>query len=107
MKPIDYRNESFVQVQARVEGLRAAVYGAWRTHGPCTTKELAARSGLELLTIRPRTTELYQLGYVVLVESEHTAEGTYRAATSSEIFEHFQREQSAVRQPQGLLPLGA
>jgi hypothetical protein len=85
MKPIDFRNETFAQVQERVVGARAVVLAAFQKHGPCTTKQLAELSGLSLLTLRPRTTELVELGLVVLAEAQaEKGEGTYRAATHSE-----------------------
>jgi sugar-specific transcriptional regulator TrmB len=80
MKPIDYRNETWVGVQQRVEGLRREVYLALDRLGPATTRALADRSGIDLLTLRPRVTELYQLGLVELANPERGGgEGVYRA----------------------------
>lgn len=94
MKPIDFRNETFVQVQERVVGARAAVLAAFQQHGPCTTKQLADLSGLSLLTLRPRTTELVELGLVMLAEAQaEKGEGTYRAATHSEAILFFNTAQ--------------
>ena len=64
MTPVDIRNETWESLQARVTGLRLAVLDAWRLHGPGTTRDIAARSDMDLLTFRPRTTELVELGLV-------------------------------------------
>lgn len=101
MKPVDFRNETFDQVRGRVEGQRAAVLGAWAMHGPCTTRELAEKTGLSILTLRPRTTELVELGFVRLAESQLVkGEGTYRAATPAEAAATFRAAQVAVLNPQ-------
>lgn len=80
MKTIDYRNESWAAVQFRVVGLRLDVWRALLRHGPCTTRELAERSGLDLLTVRPRVTELCQLDFAQIDNPEAPGhEGVYRA----------------------------
>lgn len=80
MKPIDFRNETWDQIQGRLEGLRRQVYRALDEAGPCTTRELAARSGIDLLNVRPRVTELVTLGLVELANPEPGGgEGIYRA----------------------------
>lgn len=96
MTPLDYRNATFAELQARgLEGLRGHVLSAWQLHGPCTTEELAAHSGLSILTLRPRTTELVQLGLVLLAESTaRRGGGIYRAATAHEALYHFQGERA-------------
>jgi predicted transcriptional regulator len=97
MKPIDYRNDNFVDVQATINGRREEVLTAWQEHGPCTTEELAERSGISVLTLRPRTTDLYQLGFVVL-EGGNKRAGIYRAATSAEVLQHFRDRQAKAQQ---------
>ncbi|MFW6217426.1 MAG: hypothetical protein ACOC4K_00375 [Verrucomicrobiota bacterium] len=94
MKPIDFRNETFASIEGRITGQREATLRAWQRHGPCTTEELAHLSGLSILTLRPRTTELYQMGYVRLAAGESEGErgkhgGVYRAATPTEAAAHF------------------
>lgn len=94
MKPIDYRNATYHDLLQTVAGKREETLRAWRTHGPCTTEALAERSGLSILTLRPRTTELCQLGFVVLADpdTEATTKGAvYRAATTAETQAHFAR----------------
>lgn len=85
MKPVDFRNETWNSIQNRIAGQRAAVLAAWTKHGPCTTEQLAERSGLEILSLRPRTTELLQLGFLRLAEVQQSnTEGTYRVSTQQE-----------------------
>lgn len=86
MKPEDFRNATWDQIQERIEGLRLAVYTAWQQHGPGTTREVAARSQIDILTFRPRSTELYQLGLLRLVEREHNHDhqGIYDAVPMEE-----------------------
>ena len=84
MKPVDYRNETWEQIEGRVSGMRARVYDAWWRYGPCTTRELADRAGLDILEVRPRTTELVQLGLVDLAGEERGTEGRYRAMRRQE-----------------------
>jgi predicted transcriptional regulator len=75
MKAIDYRNTTWDEIQGRLKGERNAVYHGLRAHGPCTTRQLAEALGRDILTVRPRVTELLQLG----VGDEPGHEGIYRA----------------------------
>lgn len=98
MKPVDYRNETWESLQTRVHGLRLAALNAWRQHGPGTTRAVAARSGIDILTFRPRTTELFQLGLLALVNAdERGSEGRYRALTPAEAMWLFQQRRDAAR----------
>lgn len=108
MKPIDYRNESFEQVSARLGGLRATVFAAWEQYGPCSTEDLAERSGISVLTVRPRTTDLYQMGFVVLASDGPRGGhgGIYRAATYGERLAHFHAARREALEPQLSLNLG-
>lgn len=72
MSPIDFRNENFDAIKARFTALRQVVYRAWVAHGPGTTRAVAAKAQMDILSFRPRTTELYQLGLVKLVEGRGT-----------------------------------
>lgn len=98
MKPIDFRNATFAEIAGRIAGQRASALEAWRVHGPATTAQLAERSGLSILTLRPRTTELVQLGYVVLCEAQPAGhEGVYRVRTDEELAAWFATQQAAAR----------
>lgn len=82
MTPLDYRNATWDQIQERLEGLRLTAYQAWEQFGPGTTRDVAARAGIDILTFRPRSTELFQLGLLRLVDTVHEGqhyEGLYAA----------------------------
>lgn len=101
MVPIDFRNAKFSEIQSRLFGDRLSVYEALQHHGPCTTRELAKHCDIDLLTIRPRMTELYQLGLVVCInDGEHAREGIYRALTAAEAETAFQAKQASLQDPQ-------
>lgn len=91
MKPVDFRDETFERLRSGMEGARRAVYHAWVVHGPGTTRECAGRCGIDLLTLRPRTTELVEIGLVRCVGGRN-GEGEYRAASPEE-WEDFRRAQ--------------
>jgi hypothetical protein len=103
MIPSQIRDLNWHDLQSRLSGLRASVYEALRMHGPCTTRQLAAKAGLDILTVRPRVTELCQLGFASEVSlSPHSsglspAEGLYRAHTFAEAAAHHAREQAIAR----------
>jgi DNA-binding MarR family transcriptional regulator len=89
MLAINYRNAVWSELQACIQGKRLEVLSAWRQHGPCTTRELAERSGIDLLTLRPRTTELLQIGYIREVADVPGKEGVYESLPESEAFAIF------------------
>lgn len=79
MKPEDLRDLTWETLQPMLRAVRGDVLAAWRRHGPCTTAQLAEKCGsITILTIRPRTTELYQLGLLELTSRDGT-EGIYTA----------------------------
>jgi predicted transcriptional regulator len=80
MKTVDYRNAAWDQIQSTLSGKREAVWRALRDDGPATTIELACRTELSILTVRPRVTELCQLGFARLSQaSARRREGVYEA----------------------------
>lgn len=101
MKPVDYRNETWQGIQDRLSAQRVAVWHAWQQYGPDTTRQVSRKSGIDILTLRPRTTELCQLGLVVVAEDapEHAHEGRYRALTEDEARALFAERQQAARTP--------
>ena len=84
MKPSDLRNATFAGLRQGLEGARKDVYAAWLAYGPGTTREVSAKSGIDLLTFRPRTTDLFHLGLVEMVSAERSNEGVYRAVPQSQ-----------------------
>lgn len=104
MKPIDFRNETFEQVRERIQGELEAVQLAFAQHGPGTTREVSGRSGISLLTLRPRTTELVQIGALALVgKMKH--EGIYAAVRTEVHRTWFDEEHKRAVGRQADLPL--
>ena len=100
MKPIDYRNETWERIQSRIHGQRLAVYDGFCQHGPITTRELSNRIGISILTVRPRATELYQLGFIHPVDAaaagisgeKFGSDTVFRGCTDQEAREHFENQ---------------
>jgi hypothetical protein len=83
MKPIDLRNATWDSIHSSLSFRLAVVYGEWIIHGPGTTREVSQRSGRDILSLRPRTTDLYQIGLLELIGRQKN-EGIYRARNKSE-----------------------
>jgi predicted transcriptional regulator len=84
MKPIDYRNATWQDIRDRLDKNRREVWRALHARGPSTTRELASHMAWDILNVRPRVTELVQLGFAKLemdngraVRRDH--EGVYSA----------------------------
>jgi hypothetical protein len=87
MKPTDLRNANWREVLTHVTEDMARVHNAWLQHGPGTTREVAELSHIPLLTLRPRTSELYALGLVDMIDStaeNHSTAGVYRHCAHAE-----------------------
>jgi predicted transcriptional regulator len=78
MNPSEIRDMNWQQIQDALTGARQSVYNALAATGPCTTLQLAERSGISAFTVRPRVTELFELGLAKLVGKEGR-EGIYQA----------------------------
>lgn len=108
MDPVDFRNATFASLQAKLAGQRAAVMQAWHQYGPGTTAEVCARAGLSILTFRPRTTELVDLGFVCLADDAgRKNSGVYRVRTPEEHRSWLASKQIDARPGQRLLAFGA
>jgi predicted HTH transcriptional regulator len=83
MKPSDVRDSVWSKGRDKFRADLVKVWEVLQRHGPGTTRELAARSGLSLLTIRPRICELCKEYLATLVEKRGT-EGVYRARSWEE-----------------------
>lgn len=79
----EIRRMNFESVFAQVHRLRFAAWGAIMLHGPGTTREIAERSGMDILTLRPRITELLALGFVELI-GRSGREGIYKGRNYEE-----------------------
>lgn len=85
MNPGDVRNLTWQEVQNLVTGARERVFAALREGGPMTTTRIAAATGIHLLTVRPRVSELVDLGLVRCTgRSETSKEGVYEALPEHE-----------------------
>ena len=85
---------TFKDLQRWLVHLRLSVYEALLEHGPCTTRELATACHIDLLTVRPRMTELLQCGFVVDISKAGSGhEGIYRALTLAEAEAAFNERQ--------------
>jgi hypothetical protein len=92
MKPVDLRAATFVSVRQGLSQSFKDVYTAWVTFGPGTTREVSQKSGVDLLTLRPRTTDLYHLGLVELWGAERGSEGVYKSVPEEQ-WESWQKNQ--------------
>jgi len=88
MQPAELRNLTWSHIQTRLVGLRQIVYEKLAARGPSTTRQLAAFAGLDLLTVRPRVTELCQLG-LVEVDGRDGHDGIYKAVPAEVVRERF------------------
>ena len=101
MIPLDFRNATFADLQARLHGQRSIVLRAWQRHGPGTTAQVASRAGMSILSFRPRSTELFQLGYICLADQQPAkGEGIYRAREYPEVVVWFDARRDAARERQ-------
>ena len=79
----DIRNELWRHLRGRLAGERKKIYEGYRLWGACTARQLAARMKRETETVRPRVTELLQVGLLELVGKDGR-EGVYRAVSVDE-----------------------
>ena len=108
MKPVDFSLENWESVKARLKEQREAAWHVWLAHGPGTTEEVAARAGWDWRSLRPRTTELLQAGFVVLQGRCKAAKaGIYRACSEAEALDNFRRAQARLASGQLSLDLRA
>jgi hypothetical protein len=83
LTPENIRKLAFDEVLGWVNEERQAVYDALAQREPCTTRSLAEGMGHDLLTVRPRVSELLDLGLVELT-GRIRHEGLYRAVPLQE-----------------------
>ena len=102
MKPIDISHANFEELKGYFDATRKDVHAIWLQVGECTTRRAAICGLRDILTFRPRTTELYQLGLLELVGREGR-EGVYRARTLDEWETHVRQAKTPVGAQQQLL----
>jgi hypothetical protein len=98
MLPSDLRNLTWAQIQTHLSEDLVRVHKAWSQCGPGTTREVAERSGISLLTLRPRTCELQKIGLVALIDKSGT-EGIYKFQTEAEAAVTFSARATEPRHP--------
>jgi hypothetical protein len=81
--PAQIRDETFRNLQAGMTAKRREVLDAFRTFGPGTTWQVAQRRGISILTLRPRATDLLQMGLLELVGRNEEG-GIYQAVEMDE-----------------------
>lgn len=84
MTPIDLRNATFHSLRDQLAARRAEVFTALCDYGPMTTRAAALRLAREVHAVRPRFTELHQMGLIELHPDSPAGEGLYRARTREE-----------------------
>lgn len=77
INPTTIRNETWESIQERLNGERLAVWEALCASTPVTTRELAGIMGRRCEDVRPRMTELCQMGLARCVGKIHK-EGRYQ-----------------------------
>ena len=100
MKPVDFRNAAWADIEDRLSGLRRAVWEGLRTaSGPRTARQLASELGLDILTVAPRLTELGQMGFARLApETEQKGRrGVYEAVGITAAREAFEAMRAEAR----------
>lgn len=78
MTPTDIRNMSWEEIRSRVHGDREQVWIRLHRFPGVTTRGLASHMNWDILRVRPRVTELVQLG-LARIDGSIGREGTYRA----------------------------
>lgn len=90
MKSTDYRNNTWEELKAKVSGLRMDVYTAFVKFGPGTTWQISEKAGISILTLRPRTTELLQMGFIEVMDgSNNSREAVYVAIPEAMVKERY------------------
>jgi predicted ArsR family transcriptional regulator len=83
MNASDIRDMTFDEIRRNLDGPRERVWEWLHVRGPATTSAIAESLGMGLLTVRPRVTELVQMGFAECVGRQRR-EGVYRAVTVAE-----------------------
>lgn len=87
MTPRDISQENWRNIQEKLQGLREQVYRGMLAAGPQTTCDLADITDIPLLTVRPRVTELCELG-LAEPAGRSGRHGLYRAIPLDQVKRH-------------------
>lgn len=80
MKTTDPRDITWQDIRGRMTGTREVIHAWLLSHGPATTESIALGTGIGLLTVRPRVSELCAWGFAEITgRVKH--EGVYQAIT--------------------------
>lgn len=100
----DIRNELHAAQRANNDERRAQVLAALASIAiPVSTRQLAEHMKWDVLSVRPRVTELYQSGRVVL-DGKGPDGGLYRVATVAEVVDFERRHRPDGGEVQAELP---
>ena len=95
----DFRDVTFADIKRSITGKRRAVYEALFVYGPCTTAHLAEIMDMSILTVRPRVTELCQMGLARPADIQPVrGQGNYEAVSYAEAQELHEKQQGRARQ---------
>ena len=83
MKTTDPRDLTWQEIRGHLAGTREVIHGWLLAHGPATTEGIALGTGIGLLTVRPRVSELCAWGFAEIT-GRIKREGTYRAISYSD-----------------------
>lgn len=82
MKTAEFSHGMWQEISECLTSLRKEIYESLLLHGPVTTRELAELTRIDILTVRPRVTELCQAGLARLAERQTSkTEGRYEAVS--------------------------
>lgn len=104
--PRTIRDANWELIRGHLAGPRQAVHAWLLAHGPATTGMIAEGTGIPLLTVRPRVTELVQLGFAVCEGRNFCREGIYRAAPADRVRADREAAAAAARAAEAQLVLG-
>ena len=97
MKTTDVRNLTWQEIRGTLGGMRELIHAWLLTHGPATTKTIAGELNLNLLSVRPRVSELCAWGFAECVGTVDRWDGLYRAVT---VYEAQARHEESLRESQ-------
>lgn len=96
------RREAWHSIRGRTGHLHSVILNDLRTNGPATTKQIAERTRVPLLTTRPRCTELGDLGLIEAID--RTADGSvFQAVSEYEAMTNWETARSREEQSAFLL----